>query len=690
MASDRLVLIKCSVTASARMGNITMCGIAGAFDLTGQRVFDTTRLLAMTGAITHRGPDDEGIHIEPGVALGARRLSIVDLAGGHQPISNENGRIWVAFNGEIFEYPEIRQTLLSKGHHLATRCDTEAWVHLYEDHGPGMFDHARGQFGVSLYDRDNRTLILGRDRVGICPLFYAVADGWLIWGSEIKAILASGLVTARPNVKGLDYFFNFFSATPSQTPFEGIQGIAPGHFLKVKDGKIETHKYWDLDFPDDGQERVAADPSILVDELERLLSRATNIRLRGDVPVASYISGGLDSTVILGLATKERGGPVDSYTIALEKAGPDEREKAIEAAAALGSPLTMVTMEKKDIAASIPELIRAAEMPILDTSAGCLLRLAQSVHDSGNKVVLTGEGADEALAGYAWFKSGTAREKFRKRFGSAIPALLRQGILGMIDGDRRARPDRFPIFGKRTAQQDLYDWLGQGRSLLYGDRMWQELDGYNPYEDLNLPNERFGKWNWLNQSLYVGYKVMLAGMLLHAKGDRVTMNASVEGRYPILDDKVVEFCATIHPKYKLNGRIDKWLLRQVAAKTLPTKIANRKKTMFRANRSDSFLGDLRPPWVDQLLSEESLRKTGYFDPAKIARQRRLQTSIPTITPRRFVMDQSLTCVITTQLWHHIYISGDLCDLPRWDQADAYRQIAKNSRPTTSHPTSARH
>lgn len=660
-----------------------MCGIAGAFDLEGQRLFDESRLLSMTGAITHRGPDDEGIHIEPGVALGARRLSIVDLSGGHQPIANETGRIWVAFNGEIFEYPEIREKLLAKGHHLATRCDTEAWVHLYEDHGPGMFGHARGQFGVSLYDRDQRTLILGRDRVGICPLYYTVQDGWLIWGSEIKAILASGMVMPRANVKGLDYFFNFFSATPGQTVFEGIRAIAPGHFLKVKDGRIETHKYWDLEFPDNGQERVAADPSILVDELERLLGHATKIRLRGDVPVASYISGGLDSTVVLGLATRERGGPVDSFTIALENAGPDERDKAIEAATSLGSPLTMVTMEKKDVAAALPELIRAAEMPVLDTSAGCLLRLAQAVNESGNKVVLTGEGADEALAGYAWFKSGMARERFRRRFGSVIPALLRRGLLRMIDSDTRARHERFPIMGQRTAQQDLYDWLGQGRSLVYGGRMWDSLEGYNPYEDIDLPNPNFRRWNWLNQSLYVGYKVMLAGMLLHAKGDRVTMNASVEGRYPILDDKVIEFCATLHPQYKLNGRIDKWLLRQVAAKTLPTKIANRKKTMFRASRADGILGPDRPAWVDQLLSEESLAKAGYFDPAKIARQRKLQTSMPAVTLRRFVMDQTLTCVVTTQLWHHIYMGGDLCDLPRWNQPDRFSQIARTSRPHTT-------
>ncbi len=189
-----------------------MCGIAGAFDLTGKRDFSTDRLLAMTGAIAHRGPDDEQVHQEPGVALGARRLSIIDLAGGRQPLSNENGEIWVAFNGELFEYPELRRELLANGHELSTRCDTEAWVHLYEDRGVAMFEKARGQFAVSLWDRPNRTLILGRDRAGICPLYYAERDGWLLWGSEIKALLSSGLVQARADPLGIDHFFSFFCA----------------------------------------------------------------------------------------------------------------------------------------------------------------------------------------------------------------------------------------------------------------------------------------------------------------------------------------------------------------------------------------------------------------------------------------------------------------------------------------------
>ena len=244
-----------------------MCGIAGAVDLTGSREFSTRRLLAMTAAIAHRGPDDEQVHIEPGVALGARRLSIIDLAGGRQPLANEDGSIWVAFNGELFEYPELRQDLLARGHRLATRCDTEAWVHLYEDLREGMFDQARGQFAVSLWDRNSRTLILGRDRVGICPLYYTEVDGWLLWGSEIKALLASALVAARPDVRGIDHLFTFFCAGTTRTFFEGIHSLPPGHFLKVRDGRVTKHKYWDLDFPDAGQERRLDDPTPLVDEL---------------------------------------------------------------------------------------------------------------------------------------------------------------------------------------------------------------------------------------------------------------------------------------------------------------------------------------------------------------------------------------------------------------------------------------
>ena len=642
-----------------------MCGIAGAFDLQGRREFSKTRLLAMTSAIAHRGPEDEQVHIEPGVALGARRLAIVDLAGGRQPLCNEDGTVWVAQNGEVFEYPEFQQELLARGHTLSTRCDTELWVHLYEDLGLGMFDKARGQYAVSLWDRKERKLILGRDRVGICPLYYAEVDGWLIWGSEIKAILASGMIDARPDRKGIDVFFNTFCASTSRTFFEGVKILPPGHFLVARDGRIEMKRYWDLDFPDAGDERRLADPTPLIDELEHLMRQAVERRLRGDVPVVSYISGGLDSTVVLGLSSRERGYAVPSFTIGLDRAGPDERSQAAESAGALGSKLTMVTMGRSDIINAYPELIRAAEGPVMDSSAACLMQLAKAVHQQGFKVALTGEGADEALAGYPWFKTQQIRQGLIKVFGNGIPSAIRNVVVGSLRGDPAHLPPRYATQGFRSAQQDVYDLMAQARTHIYSGDMWNHLGPYSVYEDLGLDHDRFTKWAPLNQSLYVGYKVMLAGLLLHGKGDRVAMNSSVEGRYPLLDEDVVAFCASIAPEYKLKGLTDKWILRQVAARTLPKKIANRPKTMFRASRSEAFFDDGRPAWVDQLLSRESLEKTGYFNAEGVIRERQALAGKSRFTPRRIIMDLSLTCVAATQLWHHTFFGGGLCELPSW-------------------------
>src|SRR5205823_4005748 len=301
------------------------------------------------------------------------------------------------------------------------------------------------------------TLILGRDRVGICPLYYAERDGWLLWGSEVKALLASGLVAARPDPMGVDHLFNFFCAGTSRTYFEGVKSLPPGHYLRVKDGRVEQRIYWDLDFPDAGQERRLDDPGLLIEEFEALLRRAVERRLRGDVPVVSYISGGLDSTVVLGLSSRQRGEAVPSFTIGLDRAGPDERSQSTESAAALGSRLTTVTMNRADIVAAYPELIRAAEGPVMDSACACLMRLAGAVHEQGYKVALTGEGADEALAGYAWFKTQKIREVLRRRFGSSVPGAIRSAVLGTFGGDRAHLPPRFPLQGVRTAQQDIYD-----------------------------------------------------------------------------------------------------------------------------------------------------------------------------------------------------------------------------------------
>ncbi|MHC5539890.1 asparagine synthase-related protein, partial [Singulisphaera rosea] len=283
----------------------------------------------------------------------------------------------------------------------------------------------------------------------------------------------------------------------------------------------------------------------------------------------------------------------------------------------------------------------------------------------GFKVALTGEGSDEALAGYMWFKGHKIREAFASRFGRGIPRMLRGLMLGSIGGDRSRWPDRMPIAGARTAQQDLYDVLGQSRTLFFSNGMWDQLDGHSAYDDLDITNDRFSRWHPLNQSLYVGYKVMLAGMLLFSKGDRIAMNSSIETRYPFLDDDVINFCASLDPSYKLHGMTDKWILRQVAARTLPKAIANRPKTMFRASLSKTFLDHSRPSWVDQLLSPQSLAETGFFDPKKVAEARKLRGSFPRITPKQLGLDMGLTSIVATQLWYHTYCGGGLCDLPVW-------------------------
>ena len=641
-----------------------MCGIVGALDLRGRRAFPPDVLERMARAIAHRGPDDQQAHFEPGLALGVRRLAIVDVAGGRQPISNETGDVWVACNGELFDHAELRQGLRARGHVLATRCDTELWAHLYEERGHDVFEQARGQFAVAIWDRRERRLLLGRDRVGICPLHYTEHDGWLLFASEIRALLATGWVAARPDARAIDHLFTFFCGGTTRTFFEGIHSIAPASYLEAKHGDVRTRAYWDIDFPDDGDEITAPDPQRLVDELEAHVERAIRRRLSGDVPVVAYVSGGLDSTLVLGMAGKVAGSPVPSFTVGLDGAGPDERAKARETASLLGSPLTTVTMSARDVANAFPAGVLAAEGPIVDTSNACLLRLAQEVRRQGFKVALTGEGADEAFAGYVWFKSQKAFRALERYGAAAVPWAIRGALLAMLGGGSRRLPHH-ATQGVRTAQQDVHDPLGQARHFFFRRELWEKIGDHCPYDDVDLAHPRLRKWHPLNQSLYMEYKLMLPGHLLLGKGDRVSMGASVEARYPFLDEDLVTFASTLSPSYKLRFFREKWLLRKLAERTLPPRIAGRPKSMFRAYRAPIFFSGERPAWVDELLSEASLRATGLFDPKAVAQEIEHQRALPVVTPRRVTFDATLMAVLSTQLFHHLYCGGGLSSLPRW-------------------------
>lgn len=649
-----------------------MCGIAGFVDLRGQRPVEPDLLAKMAGAIEHRGPDEEGFFFAPGVGLASRRLSIVGLADGQQPIFNEDRSVAVVFNGELFDYPEKRAWLESRGHQFRTACDTEVFVHLWEETGEQMFDHLRGQFAFALYDRKRRTLILGRDRLGICPLHWARRGDIFYFGSEIKAILASGRVKAEADPRGIDHIFTFFAMGTRRTAFKDIQAVHPASYIKIAfraDGQVAEpveRRYWDLDFPDRGEEYDPPRSGQLVEEFREVFQRAVEIRLRADVPVVGYLSGGVDSTSVMAMAAKLRGSSLPAFTIRIPTPELDETDRALLAARTINAHPTVVECDGAAIASAYPKLVMASEAPVMDTSCAALYCLAAEVRRQGFKVAVTGEGADEALAGYPWFKTNRLMRLLDIR-GFNTSNFLRWGFLKLtaphIPWSNVQRIQK--LIGGPHACLDLYGLVSLSRSRYYTAEMYNSIGNHVAYEDLDLRLDRLRRWHPLNQSLYLGYKIMLPGLLMNHKGDRPAMHNSVETRYPFLDENVVDFCAKVHPRWKLKGiRRDKHLLRSMAASMLPASIADRPKAMFRAPFANSFF-DHPPEYVDQLLSVESLRATGYFDPDKVTQYRASYHRYRWGSGKRLTLEMGLTGVMATQLWHHQFLGGGLCDLPTW-------------------------
>jgi asparagine synthase (glutamine-hydrolysing) len=650
-----------------------MCGIAGIIDLTGQRFPPEKALRAMTRALFHRGPDEEGYLRQNGTSLGSRRLSIVGVADGKQPVFNEDRTIAAVFNGELFDYVERRAELESQGHTLATHSDTEMIPHLWEEQGEQMFEHLRGQFAIALWDPRRQEVFLGRDRFGIAPLFWSRQGDWLLFASEIKGLLASGMVPAVPDRRGLDHVFTFSALPGPRTCFENIHLLPPGRFMRVCPGQVQPrlreHTYWQMDFPNAGDEELGADPRRLVDEFEEVLLRAVEKRLRADVPVGSYLSGGVDSSIIAALACKLRGSSINTYTVRVDDPELDELDAAQLVARHIGTkPPVVQEFRAADVLETYPQLIRAAEAPVIDTSCAALLQLARRVHAAGQKVVLTGEGADEWLIGYPWYKIAkllgyldvipalNLRDRVRRAF------LRRNGVPLHPFGSRQKIEN---LLGGPNAWIDSYGLLSLSKLRFYSKDMHEVMNGANPWEELEFPLERAKRWHPLHRGVWVAGRVTLAGHLLQAKGDRVAMNSSVEVRYPFLDEDVFAFTARLHPKWKLRGLRDKHLLRLLAERWLPESVYKRRKVIFRAPL-DSFHMEPEPVFVKQLLSEDSIRRTGYFDVDEVNRWRREYKQMKPGSMPRLSVEMGLAGVVATQLWHHLYISPTLADLPSWE------------------------
>lgn len=583
----------------------------------------------MLALIRHRGPDSFGVYVDERVGLGSSRLSILDLEGGDQPIHNEDRTLWVVYNGEIFNYPELRGELEAGGHRFYTRTDTELLVHLYEDHGPKFLEKLNGQFAFALWDKRNQRLFLARDRLGIRPLFYHRQGARLVFASEIKALFADRSIPREIEPRTVADVFTCWSPVGAETAFRGIEQLPPGHFAVFEEGSLRTNRYWELVFTD-GRDQAKREEGSYREELEALLLDATRIRLRADVPVGAYLSGGLDSTYVTALVKQRFDNRLRTFSVSFTDGRFDEAPFQETAVKALATDHSMIRCTDRDIGENLPQVVWHTEVPLTRTAPVPLFLLSGLVRQSGFKVVLTGEGSDELLAGYDIFKEDRIRRFWARRPDSTLrPMLLRRLYPDIFRADSRQSASFLKaFFGKNLQQVDSPTYSHRVRwentahiKTFFTEefrRKAEESPGLEERVTAGLPPDFMG-WDPLSRAQYLEITLFLSNYLLSSQGDRVAMGHSVEGRFPFLDYRVVEFCAHLPPRMRLNGLADKYLLRQSAKRIIPPTIAARPKQPYRAPISRCFLGENRPDYVDELLSPASLKRFGCFDSGKVAR-----------------------------------------------------------------------
>ena len=552
-----------------------MCGICGVVDLRGGRIPVSQGVLdRMTDSMIHRGPNDRGTLLEPGIALGARRLSIIDVADGHQPFANEDGRIWSVQNGELYNHDELRAELRRDGHRFATRCDTEILPHLYERDGVRFPELVDGKFAIATWDRGQRRAVLARDRLGIKPLYYAVAADRLVFGSELKAVLASGLVEADLDYDAIDAYLTFGFFPGPGTPLRAVRKLMPGSRLIVHDGQIRVEAYWNYPEP------VVTSPRLseaeFAEGLLENLDRAVQRRLMSDVPVGAMLSGGLDSSLIVALMAQHSPTPVETFAIGFTEAGRDmELEDARMIAQRFGTVHHEVELSFDDEVVSLPDLLWHLDEPMVDISSIGLYALSKLAAQHVT-VALSGQGADELLGGYKKHRAAALID-----YWSRLPRPLRTAALAV---GRRSRMSGARAFATLEAADNV------GRQLAMSGRVDADLRGRLYRGQLagmrgdaaaravaeRLPSHEVGV---LASTLHVDGTLALVDDMLHYF-DRVSMAHSLEVRVPFLDHELVEYCAGIPPALKVRGLTTKYLLKRAARDILPAEIVHKRKLGF--------------------------------------------------------------------------------------------------------------
>ena len=626
-----------------------MCGIAGFVDAAAPRLgLAPARLDAefnlvhrMCEVIRHRGPDDEGIHVQPGVGLGMRRLSIIDLAGGRQPIHNETSTVWVVFNGEIYNYRELRAELEAHGHHFSTSSDTESIVHAYEQWGEDAFRRLRGMFGIALWDQSTRTLLLARDRAGQKPLHYTERGGRLHFASEIKSLLAAGAVEPRLDLASLDHYLAFLYAPPERSIFEGVRKLPPGHFLRWRDGRSEVVRYWQIA----ADETFTGSEEDAVAELSTVLRDAVSSHMMSDVPLGAFLSGGVDSSAVVGMMAQASSRPVKTFSIGFDDPEFDELEHARTVAQHFGTDHHEFIV-KPDGLSILDDLIAHFDEPFADSSAIPTWYVSEIARRHVT-VVLSGDGGDELFGGYDRYLPHPRVAAFDRaplpglRAAAALAwPLLPHGTRGKnflrhVAKDAAGRYLDSITFFQPDERAAMYA-AGAREALASGAEatLWRHFERFSA-----LPHD--------SRMMRFDFETYLPEDVL-TKVDRMSMAHSIETRVPLLDNRVIDFAASLPSRFKIQQGRRKHVLKEALRPLLPQGILDRRKQGFGVPLGNWFRGGLTDLFSDVLESPRA-RQRGYFEPAFVSRLVREQLSGQRDHTLR------LWQLTVFELWHRHYL-----------------------------------
>lgn len=634
-----------------------MCGICGKLEFDPEAQVVPGLVQKMADAIVHRGPDDDGYYVKGQVGLGFRRLSIIDLSGGHQPLCNEDGTVWIVFNGEIYNYQELRAQLLAKGHVFRTKSDTEVIVHLYEEYGRESVKKLRGMFAFAVWDSRNKSLFLARDRVGIKPLYYYLGKNFLSFASEMKAILVDPEVRRELDPAMIDRFLTYYYVPGTTTLLRNFLKLQPGHWLFVQSGKIQTQPYWDLDFQPSEQLGSAKD---LEQQVLGILDEAVQLHMISDVPVGFLLSGGVDSTAMLSLASKKTDKPTSSYTIGFSHPKVvDERPYARMAAERFHSEQHEISIAAKDFASFLPEYVWYMEEPVCEPASVALFYVSKLARPHV-KVLISGEGGDEAFAGYSNYRDYFWLETVKRLLGPLrYPVGAGLELAGKLF-DSRILKKNAPLVRANLADYYLsrlgspYSYFNRTPSVFYTPDMLRRV---NKSQSASVARGYLAKRSGdgpLEKMLYVDTKTWLPDQLL-IKADRMTMANSIELRVPFLDHKLLEFAARLPRNQKVRGWGMKYLLKKSLANHVPKEIIDRPKVGF-PNPSASWLaGELKDLVRDILLDSRSTSR-GYFQKDAIASLIDRNAETTRFTPEIFSL-------VVLELWHRTFLDSSSVSAP---------------------------